>query len=69
MAQLNELLTQGELFQGAKDKPGKGLAEEYQFVLAQYNKASTDFYKAIGEYLPDVDFNTEAAELLGTLTL
>ena len=30
--------------------------KEYKFVLAQYNKVATDFYKAIGEYLPDTTF-------------
>ena len=49
----NNEIKNKSLYQLATDQ---NLSKEYDFALAQYNKVATDFYKAIGEYLPDTTF-------------
>ena len=56
MADLAALVEKGGALYEGRNTYGQGYGEEYKYVLAQYNQATTDFYKAIGEYLPDVDF-------------
>lgn len=56
MSELASLVEKGGALYEGRNAYGQGYGEEYKYVLAQYNQATTDFYKAIGEYLPDVDF-------------
>ena len=56
MTDLAALVEKGGALYEGRNTYGQGYGEEYKYVLAQYNQATTDFYKAIGEYLPDVDF-------------
>ena len=57
MTDLAALIEKGGALYEGRNTYGQGYGEEYKYVLAQYNQATTDFYKAIGEYLPDVDFD------------
>ena len=53
MAEIKDLVDKN----GDRNLYTEGLTKEYKYVLAQYNKTANDFYKAVGEYLPDVNFN------------